>query len=307
MGKIVVEKISCEHYGECVRISNGEKEVVATLERGPYIVRCAYVGEKNMFFEDFENKYTNDVTNSPFKGNTWRVVGGHRLWLSPERHPRTYYPDDYAVECEIKENGVILTAPEQEWTNMQYTTEIEMTEDGDVKIKHTVTNTGAWAVKVAPWTVSVMQTGGLAVIPQNVCDTGFFPNKWVNFWQYTPMNDERIYLGEKFVTLSQDCDCDRAAKIGVLNEHGYMIYFVNGCAFVKKFGFVRGAEYPDNGCNCESYTCDGYTEMECLSPFVTIDAGDVAVHEEEWSLVRADEVSACDEAALSAAVAKIAE
>ena len=98
MKKVVSEKIICENYGECVRISNGEKELIATIERGPYIVRYAYIGEENMFYEDLDNKYTNDVTASEFKGNTWCVVGGHRLWLSPEKHPRTYYPDDYRVE-----------------------------------------------------------------------------------------------------------------------------------------------------------------------------------------------------------------
>ncbi len=305
MGKITVEKVSFGRYGECVRISNGEKELIATLERGPYIVRYAYVGEENMFFEDVDDKYTNDVSSSEFKGDTWHVVGGHRLWLSPERHPRTYYPDDYAVECEMIENGAVLKAPVQEWTFMQYTTEIKMDESGDVKIRHIVTNKGAWAVKVAPWTVTVMQTGGLAVIPQNTEDTGFFPNKWINFWSYTPMNDERLHIGGKYIALEQRSDMERAAKVGVLNENGYMAYFVNGNVFIKKFGFVRGAEYPDNGCNSESYTCDGYTEMECLSPFAEIDADKQAVHEESWRLMRAEAPKACDDESIDAAMAVV--
>lgn len=302
---ITVEKIQYADYGECVKISNGEKELIATLERGPYIIRYAFAGEENMFFEDVNNKYTNDVTESEFKGNTWCVVGGHRLWISPERHPRTYYPDDYAVDCKITESGAVLKAPVQEWTYMQYTTEIEMEENGDVNIKHYVTNKGAWATKIAPWTVTVMQTGGLAVIPQNERKTGFFPNKWACFWDYTPMNDNRLYLGEKYATLTQKTDCEKAAKVGFLNEHGYMVYFVNGNAFIKKFGFEEGAEYPDNGCNCESYTCDGYTEMECLSPFVTLDSNKTTVHEESWSLVRSKSVSPTDENAIAAELDRI--
>ncbi len=299
------EKISFGNYGECLRITNGEKELIATLERGPYIVRYAFIGEDNMFFEDAENKYTNDVTDSEFKGNTWCVVGGHRLWLSPERHPRTYYPDDYAVSCAITEKGAVLKAPVQEWTHMQYTTEIEMEENGSVKLKHYVTNKGAWAAKIAPWTVTVMQTGGLAVIPQNERKTGFFPNKWVCFWDYTPMNDDRLYLGERYAALTQKTDCEKAAKVGFLNEHGYMVYFVNGNAFVKKFGFEKNAEYPDNGCNCESYTCDGYTEMECLSPFVILDSNETTVHEEEWSLVRSAKVEPTDEEGIKAELDRI--
>lgn len=304
MGKVEVSKVTYGNYGECLKVTNGEKELIATLERGPYIVRYAYVGEENMFFEDKENKYTNDVSASPFKGDTWCVVGGHRLWISPERHPRTYYPDDYAVKCTLTDNGALLEAPEQEWTHMQQSTAIVMDENGDVEIKHTVKNCGAWGVEIAPWTVTVCQTGGLCVIPQNVTNTGFFPNKWVCFWQYTPMNDERFYIGDKFLTVEQK-NMDKAAKVGVLNEHGYMTYFVNGAAFVKKFGFVRGEKYPDNNCNCECYTCDGYTEMECLSPLALLESGETVTHAESWSLTRAQMPARCDEDAIAKAMNEV--
>ncbi len=304
MGKVEVSRITYGNYGECLKITNGEKEVIATLERGPYIVRYAYVGEGNMFFEDVENKYTNDVSASLFKGDTWCVVGGHRLWISPERHPRTYYPDDYKVKCTITANGAVLEAPVQEWTFMQQTTEISMNENGDVDIKHSVTNCGAWGTTIAPWTVTVCQTGGLCVIPQNVTDTGFFPNKWVCFWQYTPMNDERFYIGDKYITVDQK-NMEKAAKLGVSNEHGYMVYFVNDCAFVKKFGFVRGAQYPDNNCNCECYTCDGYTEMECLSPLALLEANETVVHTESWSLTRAVKPALNNEDAIAKAMSEV--
>lgn len=295
MAKVEVSKVIYENYGECLKITNGEKELIATLERGPYIVRYAYVGEENMFFEDKENKYTNDVSASPFNGDTWCVVGGHRLWISPERHPRTYYPDDYKVECTLTENGAVLVAGEQEWTHMQQTTNVQMDENGDVKIIHTVKNCGAWATEIAPWTVTVCQTGGLCVIPQNVTDTGFFPNKWVCFWQYTPMNDERFYIGDKFITVEQK-NMEKAAKLGVSNEHGYMVYFANNAAFVKQFGFERGEKYPDNNCNCECYTCDGYTEMECLSPLKMLEAGETVSHYESWKLTRSERPLAnCEE------------
>ncbi len=301
MAKVEVSRITYAHYGECLKVTNGEKELIATLERGPYIVRYAYVGEENMFFEDKENKYTNDVSASPFKGDTWCVVGGHRLWISPERHPRTYYPDDYTVKCTLTANGAILEAPEQEWTHMQQTTCVAMDENGDVEIKHIVKNCGAWGTEIAPWTVTVCQTGGLCVIPQNVTDTGFFPNKWVCFWQYTPMNDERFYIGDKFITIDQK-NMEKAAKLGVSNEHGYMVYFVNDAAFIKKFGFERGAKYPDNNCNCECYTCDGYTEMECLSPLALLEAGETVTHTESWSLTKSAKPAGNCEESLAKAI-----
>ncbi len=274
-------------FGRCLRMTNGEKELLATVDMGPYIIRYGFVGEDNMFFEDVDKFATNDVTDSPYKKDLWWVVGGHRLWCSPEVAPRTYYPDYYPVDVKLQGNTAVLSAPMQEWSQIQCTTKITMNDDGNVELEHIVTNKNAWAIELAPWTVSVMNSGGVAYIPQNKRKTGFFPNKWVCFWDYTPMNDNRISLGADYITVSMDPDNEIAAKIGVLNEHGWMAYLNKGNAFIKKFGFADGAKYPDNGCNCESYTCKKYTEMECLSPVVKLEPEGCAVHKEAWTLKKA--------------------
>lgn len=274
-------------YGRCIRMTNGEKELIATADIGPCIIRYGYVGEDNMFFEDVDKTATNDITESPYEGDEWWVVGGHRLWCSPEVFPRTYYPGMKKLDVEIEGGSVTFTAPMQEWSQIALSITVTMDEGGNVSLLHSVTNKNAWDIELAPWTISVMNGGGVAYIPQNKRKTGFFPNKWVCFWDYTPMNDSRISLGEDYITVSMDSAKELAAKIGVLNEHGWMAYLNKGCAFIKKFGFVEGASYPDNGCNCESYTCKNYTEMECLSPMVKIPAGGKAAHCEQWILKRA--------------------
>ena len=45
MAKVEVSRVTYSNYGECLKITNGEKELIATLERGPYIVRYAYVDQ----------------------------------------------------------------------------------------------------------------------------------------------------------------------------------------------------------------------------------------------------------------------
>lgn len=287
---IQISEVNYGIFGKCLRMTNGEKELLATTDMGPYIIRYGYVGEDNMFFEDVERFATNDVTDSPYKKDLWWVVGGHRLWCSPEVAPRTYYPDYYPVDVKIHGNTVVLTAPMQEWSQIQCSTKITMDESGNVDLEHTVTNKNAWAIEFAPWTVTVMNEGGVVYIPQNLRKTGYFPNKWVCFWDYTPMNDSRISLGKDYITVSMDSEKDAAAKIGVLNEHGRMVYLNKGNAFIKKFGFIENAVYPDNGCNCESYTCKKYTEMECLSPISRIEPECGAVHTERWILKKADSI-----------------
>ncbi len=277
-------------FGKCLRMARDGKELLVTLDRGPYIIRYGFEGEDNMFYEDVDKFATNDVTDSPYKENLWWVVGGHRLWASPEVAPRTYYPDNYPVKYEIDGDTVTFTAPPQEWSQIQCATRVSMREGGNVILEHKITNLNAWDIELAPWTVTVMNPDGVVYIPQNERKTGFFPNKWVCYWDYTPMNDSRINLGKDYITLSLDPENDVAAKIGVLNEHGWMAYLSKGNAFIKRFGFTEGANYPDNGCNCESYTCKKYTEMECLSPMAKLAPGAGAVHVENWILKKASSI-----------------
>lgn len=287
---VQISEVSYGIFGRCLRMAAGGKELLVTVDMGPYIIRYGYEGEDNMFFEDVDKFATNDVTDSPYKHDLWWVVGGHRLWCSPEKSPRTYYPDYYPVDVKQDGSTVVFTAPMQEWSQIQCATQLTMDERGNVELLHTITNKNAWSIELAPWTVTVMNAGGVAYIPQNKRKTGFFPNKWVCFWDYTPMNDSRISLGDDYITVSMDPDKEVAAKVGVLNEHGWMAYLNKGNAFIKKFGFQEGAAYPDNGCNCESYTCRKYTEMECLSPMVKIEPGKTAQHKEVWELKKAGSI-----------------
>lgn len=287
---IQINEVEYGSYGKCIKMSNGEKELIATVDMGPCIIRYGYIGEDNMFFEDVDKTAVNDITDSPYDENEWWVVGGHRLWCSPEVFPRTYYPGTKKVDYKIEGSTVTFTAKTQEWSQIQCAIKVTMTDDGNVELEHTVTNRNAWDIELAPWTISVMNTGGVAYIPQNKRKTGYFPNKWVCYWDYTPMNDSRISLGEDYITLSMDASKPLAAKIGVLNENGWMAYLNNGNAFIKKFGYIEGASYPDNGCNCESYTCKNYTEVECLSPMAKLPAGETAVHKEAWVLKKANSI-----------------
>lgn len=278
------------NYGKCIKMTNGEKELIATVDMGPCIIRYGYVGEENMLYEDVDKTATNDITDSPFDGDEWWVIGGHRLWCSPEVFPRTYYPAMKKLDVKIEGNTATFTSQVQEWSQIQTAISVTMEEDGNVKLNHIVTNKNAWDIELAPWTISAMAPDGMVYIPQNKRKTGFFPNKWVCFWDYTEMNDSRISLGSDYITLSMDASKPLAAKVGVLNEHGWMAFLKNGNAFVKKFGYVEGANYPDNGCNCESYTCKNYTEAECLSPTQKIAPNGTAEHKEEWILKKADSI-----------------
>ncbi|MDO4563530.1 MAG: hypothetical protein Q4C12_06810 [Clostridia bacterium] len=301
---INIKEITYGEFGKCVRISDANIELVVTIDKGPFVIRYGFIGGESVLFEDAKAKYGQEVKDSPFRADRWNVYGGHRMWISPEKLPRTYYPDVYKVEYNVEATAVTFTAPEQEWTHMRYCLKVELLKNGEIRLTHTTQNTGAWDVKVAPWTITVMRGGGTVIIPQNTRDTGFFPNKWVAYWPYTSMGDERIKTGDKYITFTNKPSISAPAKIGVLNNAGYAIYVLKDCAFMKEFAFEDGAEYPDNGCNCESYMNGEYVEIESLSPLRVLESGKTMQHIETWQLSKIAKTETLNDNVIKAIAAK---
>jgi hypothetical protein len=125
--------------------------------------------------------------------------------------------------------------------------------------------------------------------------TGFLPNRNIVLWDYTNMNDSRIYWGKDFITLKQDKTITNPFKLGFYNEAGWCAVFVKGQAFFKYFEPVSEWEYPDGGCNYEAYTNGDMIESESLGALELLQPGEWANHIEEWSLYEEEGVSPTDE------------
>ena len=94
-------------YGKCLHMTNDIIEVVATIDVGPRIVHFSFVDGTNVLHSDRDS--FNPLTGKKFdehyyKGAAWENLGGHRLWISPESLPETYYPDTDPIEYEIENN-----------------------------------------------------------------------------------------------------------------------------------------------------------------------------------------------------------
>ena len=53
-------------------------------------------------------------------------------------------------------------------------------------------------------------------------------------------------------------------------------------AFIKYIEIDPTGNYPDRGCNIETYTCDVHSEIETLGTLETIQPGEAAYHTEYW-------------------------
>jgi len=101
MSNVKIKEVTYKLHEKCLQISNEEVDLIVTTQEGPRIIRYGFSGQRNQFCDDAP--LTLDV-----KGEKWRLMGGHRLWHSPEKFPRTYMPDNKPVDYKKTDNGVIV-------------------------------------------------------------------------------------------------------------------------------------------------------------------------------------------------------
>jgi hypothetical protein len=262
------------------RLTNGRIELVATLEVGPRILRFAPVGGANVMHE-----------NPGQLGGTgedrWMPRGGHRLWHAPEARPRTYLPDNDPVEyTELGDYGMRLTQAPEEGSGIQKAMTVTMAAEDDVVIvEHTLTNFGPWPVELAPWALTVLAPGGMAIAPLPEKRTHYealTPEFPLVMWPYTDMSDPRFRWGSRYITLRQEAGYG-PTKFGMGCSEGWAAYALNGLLFVKYFNY-EDEQYPDGGCNLEAFTAEGMLELETLGPLNLLEPGETVEHIETWRL-----------------------
>lgn len=278
MSEVTVKKVEYKGWKNCLEISNGIVDLIATTDVGPRIIRFGFTGRENEFVEFPEH-------SGKTGGEEYRIYGGHRLWHSPEHPVRTYLPDNEKVAWKKKKYGVVLTQQVEPSTQIRKEMEISLTPDSaKVTVLHRLTNEGPWDVELALWSVSMMAPGGLEILPLNTSETGLLPNGSISLWPYTRLNDKRVSWGESYIMLAQDKKATSAFKIGLANEAGWAAYANHGHLFVVQYEEENELEYPDNNVSYETYTNAGFLEMETLSPLVLLGNGETAEHIEIWSL-----------------------
>ena len=304
MSNVEIIKCKSDTFGNCVKLTNGIAELMVTLDFGPRIIHFSLCGKENMFYNDLEKKPLGEKLDI-YQGEQMKLYGGHRIWLSPEILPRCYYPDNSPVTYETTENGIIVSGPVEKFTNIQKTMNITMFPGvPDVNIDHTIINCGVWDIELSVWCITMMDKGGKAIIPMPARNTELLPNRNISLWDYSEMNDERIYWGKDFITLAQDSNIDKPFKLGLNNEAGWGAYFNKGQVFFKFFEPVLNGVYPDNGCSYEAYTNNTMLEIESLSEVELIAPGDCLSYAEEWEIYEADIIPSNDENEIRDAVNK---
>ena len=277
---ISLQKVAYGGWDNCLKLSDGNVELIITLDVGPRVIRLGVPGGQNLFKE-------NDAEMGKTSGTEWPAFGGHRFWHAPEVFPRTYAADFDPVEYTWQADVLKLVQKTEPENKIQK--EIEVTiRDQAVHVKHRLINRNPWPVELAPWCLSVMAAGGRLLVPHE----DFIPHPDVLtparplvLWHFTRMNDPRFTWGDRLIQLREDSQFDSKQKIGIRNSLGWAVYELGPDLFIKSAPLIADANYPDMGCNFEFFTMPGFLEVESLGPLGNLEPDAAVEHVETWWVI----------------------
>jgi hypothetical protein len=278
-------KNSDYHGFPALTLSNSVISIDFLSTAGPRIIRL-------LFNDDEENillETPKDVWQTP--NGPYRILGGHRLWHSPEMSAFTYIPDGTGLNVQELPGGVRLTQPVEVQTGIQKTMEIRMSADQpSLRISHILENKGIQPVRTAAWALTMLPVGGRAIMPletQPVDPEGLQPNRNLVFWPYTKITDSRLHFADEHVEIETRSD-GKPLKIGGFKHDGWLGYWRGGILFQKRTNSTPSAEYPDRSCNLEVYTNSTVIELETLGMLINLQPGETTTLIEDWSLRKID-------------------
>jgi hypothetical protein len=214
----------------------------------------------------------------------YHLLGGHRLWASPEEPGITYAPDDSGLTVREIPSGVELAwEPKTGEGGIAKFIRIEPENDrAAIQFVHRITNRFAYPVTYAPWAITVLPLGGTAYLPCPPIGEDFQPDRALVLWPYTRWNDPRLGLHEAGLTVRAEAAMP-PIKVGAFSASGWTAYERDGVLLFKCFEPLVG-EYSDMGCNVEIYCSDKVLELETLAPAMHLKPGQSTEFSEIWEI-----------------------
>ena len=282
-GQTVMRPTPADFHGRpALQITNGAIGVDVLAAAGPRIVGLRWDGSPaNLLAE------TPDLGwDTPF--GRYELLGGHRLWLAPEDPDRVATPDSDGLAVETLDDGVRLTGASEPATGCVRIIEVRLHRALPLlTVLHRVRNDGQRPIELAPWAITQLPLGGLALLPQRRVKAGHDtrPNRNLVLWPYSSWDDPRIHARDGL--LAVDARAGDDLKVGCLDDSGWVAYVRDGTALVRRFEPAVAERHPDLGCNVETFCGSRYLELEILGPLEDLAPGGTATLLERGEVRRA--------------------
>lgn len=219
----------------------------------------------------------------PTPHGEYYLYGGHRIWKAPEDSFYNCPEDNVAV---IEEKGRVTLRNRVDASGLQKEISFSLDENR-IRVMHQLIWQGERPIELAPWTITQVPLGGVAVLPQmGICE-GSSPTRNLAIFPYASIHDPRLELHDDLV-LVHGCADPKAFKIGSYNPFGWAAYMLKKALFLKYFPVNDFRMLPDMGSNLEVYVRDAYLELETLGKLTWLNPGEAVTFEETWEVIPGD-------------------
>lgn len=208
------------------------------------------------------------------------LYGGHRIWKAPED---SFYncPEDNVSVTKDKDRVTLRNAVDASGLQKEISFSLD---ENRVLLTHRLIWHGAEPIELAPWTITQVPLGGVAVLPQSSAREGSAPTRNLAVFPYASLTDPRLELHDDLFLVHGSADPD-AFKIGSYNPFGWAAYLMEKVLFIKRFPVSDFRMLPDMGSNVEVYVRDEYLEVETLGKLTWLKPGEAATFEETWEVI----------------------
>jgi hypothetical protein len=266
-------------------------EISFLSEGGPRIVGLTLNGSGNMLAE-----VPGKIEETPY--GTYHFVGGHRLWAAPEEKPLTYLPDDSGLQVLEQAHGFDLIGAPNAINGLQKQIRVDVdSSKSQVVLSHLLRNTGTIPIDCAAWSITMLRPGGKAYFPTGTLtpnSDNLLPDRHLSFWPYNRWDDPRVHYKDDYLFIDMAIIDAHPGKWGTFNARGWMAYWLDGILFCKKAANTSVGNYPDYGCNAETYLCDQFVEFESLTPLQQLLPGAEITLNETWTIRQSPEITCVD-------------
>jgi hypothetical protein len=238
----------------------------------------------------------------PADPKAWQNIGGEKLWPTQQNlfgrftgigydWPPPWPWDAGASKADVIERGVRLTLPHDSRFGAHAVREFTLDPDRPlVHIRQWIEKTEGQPVPMTLWTVAQVNDPKFAWLPSA-------DGKYTNLG---PASEE-IHVWPRRLDLGREEK--KGLKIGIApaEQKGYVAAQfgkaddLDSVMFVQSHQLQKDAEYPDKGLHAELYSSPvnvaKYTEMELLSPLVTLKPGQKLRDDVVWQIVKLRERS----------------
>jgi hypothetical protein len=273
---------------EAVSIVTADVELIGVYSFGPRLASLSYQGGENILLWE-PDKYLRTVEGRP----GWNLRGGHRCWHAgngADECEMTYNSDDMPAECELLDNGFVLTGALDPLTNTRRGIKVTVSGENQFEVDNFTINCGDLLFGAAHWalTCTVPNETTQYVIPLG--DGTSFDTATIVLFKEWAGHGARSFADTQFAI------CDDAMVITPQGEENKRmvqspagIIAMNdpqrGIVFAKRSEFSPLVSYPLNT-NIAAYVGpDNFmVEMETMGAETCIKPGETAHHCETWLL-----------------------